>query len=138
MLADYEEHLKLIETARGECPAELFVRGGTIANVYSGELHEGNVAVTGGRIAYIGEGEGAVGPDTRIVDASGMIVATGYIEEAHFHPWVLYNLVSFVEGVLPLRTITIVADNLFFFMQMTLLLLTRDFLLALRRSVCST
>lgn len=119
MLADYEEHLKLIETSRGQRPAELFVRGGTIANVYSGELHAGNVAVTGGRIAYVGEGERAVGPDTRIVDASGMIVAPGYIE-AHFHPWVLYNPVSLIEGILPLGTTTVVADNLFFFMQMGL------------------
>lgn len=82
-------------------------------------MHEGNVAVTGGRIAYVGEGKRAIGPETRIVDASGMIVAPGYIE-AHFHPWVLYNPVSLVEGVLPLGTTTIVADNLFFFMQMRL------------------
>ena len=117
MLASPEEHARLIETARGEHPAELFVRGGTIATVYSGELHKGNVAVTGGRVAYVGEGERLVGPDTRVVDAAGMIVAPGYIE-AHFHPWVLYNPVSLVEGVLPLGTTTIVADNLFFFMQM--------------------
>lgn len=117
MLADYEDHLKLIETARGERPAELFVRGGTIANVYSGELHEGNVAVTGGRIAYVGRGERALGPGTRVIDASGMIVSPGYIE-AHFHPWVLYNPVSLVESILPLGTTTVVADNLFFYMQM--------------------
>lgn len=117
MLAGPEEHAKLIETARGERPAELFVRGGTIANVYSGELHRGNVAVTGGRIAYVGEDERAVGPDTQIVDARGMIVSPGYIE-AHFHPWVLYNPISLVEGVLPLGTTTVLADNLFFFMQM--------------------
>ena len=80
MLAGPEEHAKLIETARGERPAELFVRGGTIANVYSGELHRGNVAVTGGRIAYVGEGERALGPDTQVVDASGLIVSPGYIE----------------------------------------------------------
>ena len=117
MLAGHEERLKLIETARGERPAELFVRGGTIANVYSGELHEGNVAVTGGRIAYVGEGEQVVGTDTQVVDAEGMIVCPGYVE-AHFHPWVLYNPVSLVEGILPLGTTTIIADNLFFFMQM--------------------
>ena len=112
-----EEHLKLIETARGERPADLFVRGGTIANVYSGELHEGNVAVSAGRIAYVGEGERAVGPETRIVDARDKIVSPGYIE-AHFHPWVLYNPVSIVESILPLGTTTVIADNLFFFMQM--------------------
>ena len=117
MLASPEEHAKLIETARGERPAELFVRGGTIANVYSGELHKGNVAVTGGRIAYVGEGERALGPDTQVVDARGLIVSPGYIE-AHFHPWVLYNPISLVEGVLPLGTTTVLADNLFFFMQM--------------------
>ncbi|MDP9457551.1 MAG: amidohydrolase family protein [Actinomycetota bacterium] len=117
MQASLEEHAKLIETARGERPAELFVRGGTIANVYSGELHPGNVAVTGGLVAYVGKGEGAVGPETRVIEADGMVVAPGYVE-AHFHPWVLYNPVSIVEGVLPLGTTTIFADNLFFYMQM--------------------
>ncbi|MDQ3862302.1 MAG: amidohydrolase family protein [Actinomycetota bacterium] len=117
MGADHEAHLKLIETARGERPAELFVRGGTIVNVYSGELHEGNVAVTGGRIAYLGAEERAIGPDTRVIDAGGMFVSPGYIE-AHFHPWVLYNPVSLVEGALPLGTTTLVVDNLFFYMQM--------------------
>jgi adenine deaminase len=117
LLTNEEEHARLVETARGDRPADLLVRGGTIANVYSGELHEGNVAVSAGRIAYVGEGERTVGPDTEIVDAAGMIVSPGYIE-AHFHPWVLYNPVSLVGGVLPLGTTTIVADNLFFFMQM--------------------
>ena len=117
MLASAEEHARLVETARGDRPADLFVRGGTIANVYSGEFYEGNVAVTAGRIAFVGEGERTVGQDTEIVEAKGMIVAPGYIE-AHFHPWVLYNPVSLVEGVLPLGTTAIVADNLFFFMQM--------------------
>ena len=117
MLANGAEHARLVETARGDRPADLLVRGGTIANVYSGELHGGDVAVAAGRIAYVGEGERTVGPDTEIVDAKGMIVAPGYVE-AHSHPWVLYNPVSLVEGVLPLGTTTVVADNLFFFMQM--------------------
>ena len=114
-----EEHRRLLETARGEQPADLFVRGGTIANVYSGELLPGNVAIAGGHVAYVGVGEQAVGPGTQIIDASGMIVSPGYIE-AHNHPWVLYNPVSLAEGILPLGTTTVVADNLFFFMQMGL------------------
>jgi adenine deaminase len=117
VLANEEEHARLVETARGDRPADLLVRGGTIANVYSGEFYEDNVAVTAGRIAYVGDDERTVGPDTEIVDAKGMIVSPGYIE-AHFHPWVLYNPVSLVEAVLPLGTTTIVADNLFFFMHM--------------------
>ncbi|MDQ4042212.1 MAG: amidohydrolase family protein [Actinomycetota bacterium] len=112
-----EERQRLLETVRGERPADLFIRGGQIANVYSGELHEGNVAVTGSRIAYVGENDQAVGPRTEVLDASGMIVSPGYVE-AHCHPWVLYNPVSLAEGVLPTGTTTVVADNLFFYMQM--------------------
>ncbi len=97
MLASEAEHARLVTTARGDRPADLLVRGGTIANVYSGELHEGDVVVTAGRIAYVDEGGRTVGPDTEIVDATGMIVAPGYVE-AQFHPWVLYNPVSLVEG----------------------------------------
>ena len=112
-----EERRRLVETARGERQADLFVRGGTVANVFSGELLPGNVAVTDGHIAYVGRSEAALGPETEILDARSRIVAPGYVE-AHFHPWVLYNPTSLVEGVLPLGTTTIVADNLFFFMQM--------------------
>lgn len=112
-----EDRRRLLATARGERPADLFVRGGTVANVYSGELLPGNVAVTGGHIAYVGKDERAVGPETRVLDASGMIVSPGYIE-AHAHPWVLYNPVSLAEGILPRGTTTVVADNLFFYMQM--------------------
>ncbi|MBD0355538.1 MAG: adenine deaminase, partial [Rubrobacteraceae bacterium] len=107
----------MLEVARGEHPADLFVRGGTIANVYSGELLEGNVAVVDGHIAYVGKSEHAISSRTEVIDAGGMIVAPGYID-AHYHPWVLYNPVTVAEGILPLGTTTLVADNLFFYMQM--------------------
>ena len=117
LLVGSQEHLRLLETARGEEPADLFIRGGMIANVYSGELVKGNVAVVGHRIAYVGESEQVIGPGTQVINASEMIVSPGYVE-AHSHPWVLYNPVSLVEGILPLGTTTVVSDNLFFFMQM--------------------
>jgi adenine deaminase len=116
MPVEPEERKRLVETVRGERPADLFVRGGTIANVYSGELLEGNVAAVGEHIAYVGESEQAIGSQTEVVDASGMIVSPGYVE-AHSHPWSLYNPVTLAEGILPLGTTTVVADNLFFFMQ---------------------
>jgi adenine deaminase len=117
MIPGSEEHLRLLETARGERPADLVVRGGTVANVYSGEFLPGDVAVVGGHVAYVGNREGDVGDETEVIDASGMTVAPGYIE-AHNHPWAMYNPSSLIEGVLPLGTTTLVADNLFFFMQM--------------------
>lgn len=117
MLVTVEERQKLLETARGERSADLFIRGGTVANVYTGEFLSGNIAVSDGLVAYVGKGEQAVGPQTRILRAGGMIVSPGYIE-AHSHPWVLYNPVSLAEGILPLGTTTMVADNLFFYVQM--------------------
>lgn len=117
MIPGSAEHLRLLETARGERPAELVVRGGTVANVYSGEFLPGHVAVVGGHVAYVGNREGDIGPDTEVIDASGMFVAPGYIE-AHNHPWAMYNPSSIVEAALPLGTTTLVADTLFFFMEM--------------------
>ncbi len=112
-----KERRELLEVARGERPADLFIRGGTVANVYTGELLPVNVAVSRECIVYVGKDERAIGDRTRVIEAEGMIVSPGYVE-AHSHPWVLYNPVSLAEGVLPLGTTTVVADNLFFYMQM--------------------
>ncbi|MGH3085912.1 MAG: adenine deaminase C-terminal domain-containing protein, partial [Rubrobacteraceae bacterium] len=117
MIIGSEEHLRLLAVARGERPADLVVRGGTVANVYSGEFLTGNVEIVGERIAYVGRREAEIGSETEVIDASGRFVVPGYIE-AHNHPWAMYNPVSLVEAVLPLGTTTLVADNLFFYMRM--------------------
>jgi adenine deaminase len=70
-----EERKQLLETVRGERPADLFVRGGTIANVYSGELLDGNVAVVNEHIAYVGESGQAVGPQTAWISRRRWIAA---------------------------------------------------------------
>ncbi len=108
---------RLLAVARGESPADLFLRGGTVVNVYSGELLPAHVAVAEGRIAYVGMSEQAIGPDTRVVDLAGRYVAPGFIE-AHTHPWVMYNPVSMVEGLLPLGTTLACCDNLNFYLTM--------------------
>jgi adenine deaminase len=45
---------RLTAVARGEAPADLFVRGGTLLNVYTGEIYPAHVAIAGERIAYVG------------------------------------------------------------------------------------
>ncbi|BBL79229.1 putative adenine deaminase YerA [Rubrobacter xylanophilus] len=112
-----EEHRRLLAVARGEEPPDLLVRGGTVANVYSGELLRADVAVSGGAIAYVGQSPPAPGPDTHVVEAGDAIVAPGYIE-AHTHPWVLYDPVSLAGVAATLGTTTVVADTLFFHLQM--------------------
>lgn len=108
---------ELIEVAKGKKPADLFVRGGRVVNVYSGEILPAHIAVCKDRIAYVGESEAAIGEDTIIVDAENRWVAPGFIEP-HAHPWVVYNPISLTEKVLPLGTTTTVHDNLFFYLHL--------------------
>jgi adenine deaminase len=102
-----------MRVALGEEKADLFVRGGTVVNVYSGELIPANVAVLGERIAYVGPSEEAVGPETGVLDARGLYVSPGWIEP-HTHAYLFYNPASLAEAILPGGTTTIVSDDLVF------------------------
>jgi adenine deaminase len=104
-----------MRVALGQEKADLFVRGGTVVNVYSGELVPANVAVLGERVAYIGPSEAAVGPETEVVDARSLYVAPGWIEP-HSHAYLYYNPESLAEAVLPGGTTTVVSDDLVFSM----------------------
>jgi adenine deaminase len=108
---------ELIEVAQGKRSADIYLLGGTVINVYSGELLQQNIAIYKDRIAYVGESKSAIGSNTKIIDANGKYISPGYIE-THAHPWIVYNPVSLTEKVLPLGTTTIVNDNLFFYLHM--------------------
>jgi len=108
---------ELIEVAQGRLEADLYIKGGTVINVYSGEFLKHNVAVYKDGIAYVGEDESSIGENTKVIDAEGKYISPGFIE-THAHPWVFYNPVSQTEKVLPLGTTTSVNDNLFFYLDM--------------------
>src|SRR5439155_228565 len=68
------ERRKLTDVARGARPADLVIRGGTLLNVYTGELYPAHVAVQGERIAYVGRSGAQVlldGPPPRAVPHGG-------------------------------------------------------------------
>lgn len=75
----------LLAVAGGRKPADLVVQNGKIVNVYSGEIYDGGVAVSGGQIAAVGDVAYTVGPDTRIIDAGGNYITPGFID-GHIHP----------------------------------------------------
>ncbi len=99
--------------ARGDATADRLIRGARVVNVYSGEILDANVAIAGNRIAYAGPG---LRPSREIVDASGLYLAPGWIEP-HGHPWLLYNPLSIIEGILPGGTTMVFNDDLFFYLQ---------------------
>ncbi|WP_066632753.1 adenine deaminase C-terminal domain-containing protein [Desulfolucanica intricata] len=108
---------KLIKTAQGKRFANIFIKNGTVINVYTGELIKAHVAVVDKYIAYVGESEKALGAETKVIDAKGKLLCPGYIEP-HGHPFLMYNPVSLTEKILPLGTTMMVADNLFFFREL--------------------
>ena len=76
---------KLIRVALGQECADIVVQNGLLVNVASGEIYPADIAIKGDRIASIGPlPEGVIGPDTKVIDATGMYLAPGFID-AHIH-----------------------------------------------------
>src|SRR5712691_669049 len=107
------ERQRLTAVARGAAPADLYLRGGTLLNVYTGELYPANVAIRGERIAYVGLREEAIGARTRVLEVSGRVLVPGYIDP-HVHVGNLVTPSAFARHVLPLGTTSVFADTLQF------------------------
>ena len=70
---------KLIGVAAGRIPADLVIRGAKTTDVYGGGLLDGDIAVSGGLIAGIGEYTGEM-----TIDAQGLYAVPGFID-SHIH-----------------------------------------------------
>jgi adenine deaminase len=103
----------LVAVALGERPADLVVRGGTLANVYTGELLPGwGVAVAGGRVALVGpEAEARIGPATTVLEAEGNVIAPGYID-GHTHLDYLHRLDHYLQAAIPTGLTTVVTETI--------------------------
>lgn len=104
---------RLGAVARGERTADLWLRGASVLNVFTGEVLSANVAIAGERIAYVGTREDMVSARTRVVDVTGRVLVPGYIDP-HVHPANLVTPSAFARHVLPLGTTTVVGDTLQF------------------------
>ncbi|WP_440897810.1 adenine deaminase [Amphibacillus sp. Q70] len=75
----------LIQVAMGEIPADLVLKRGTLVNVITGELNKGiDVAIYGNRIAYVGQADHTIGPETEVVELAGKYIAPGLMD-GHMH-----------------------------------------------------
>lgn len=102
----------LVAVALGDRPADLVVRGGTLANVYSGELLPGwGVAVAGSRIALVGpEADERIGPETTVVEAGRDVVAPGFID-AHTHLDYFVRLDHYLAAAIPTGLTAVVTET---------------------------
>jgi adenine deaminase len=96
---------ELIDTAAGRRPADLVLKNGRIVNVLSHEIHEGDVAITGERIAGIGNYQGRT-----TIDLKGRYVCPGFID-AHVHiESSMLSVTEFARTVVARGTTAVVAD----------------------------
>jgi adenine deaminase len=107
------ERRRLTAVARGAAPADLYIRGGTLLNVYTGELYPANVAVRGERIAYVGTRADMIDASTTVLDAARRVLVPGYVDP-HVHPAHVITPAALARHVLALGTTTLFADTLQF------------------------
>ena len=97
---------QFINIARGNAPADLLLKGGQIVNVFSGEVHDADIAIADGRIVGVGTGFTA----NETIDVTGKVVAPGFID-AHVH--IESSMVpppEFARAVVPRGTTTVITD----------------------------
>jgi adenine deaminase len=102
----------LQEVARGERPADLVIRGGTLVNVHTGERYLADVAVHGDLIAAVGDVSAMIGPETELVDAAGMHLTPGLID-AHVHTYEMHLAVPHVAAAMLRHGVTTIATDFY-------------------------
>ncbi len=112
-----EDQRALIDVVMGRRPPTLLITGGRVLNVYTGRLEQKEIAISGKRIAYVGDLKESgllLNKEVPTLDVSGAVLVPGYIEP-HAHPAQIYNPFTLAEKALTLGTTTFVHDNMAFF-----------------------
>ncbi len=97
---------RLLAAARGDESSELLLENARLLNVFTGEIYETDIAISGSRIAGLGPGYRAKAS----IDLKGRFVAPGLID-AHVH--IESSMVpprAFARLVLPRGVTTVIAD----------------------------
>lgn len=81
----YEVSRRLGQVAMGQAAAEMVIKDGILVNVFTGELQKHvDIAIAGGRIAYIGKADHTIGEGTRVIQANGRYITPGLLD-GHMH-----------------------------------------------------
>jgi len=95
-----------LAVARGDRPADLVLRGGRVLSVFTGELLEADVAVSGGHVAGVGPGY----ESRETFDAAGLVILPGFVD-GHMHvESTKLTLDQFARAVVPHGTTTVILD----------------------------
>lgn len=75
---------ELIDAALGNTKAEAIVKGGSLINVFTGEVYKADISIYGGRIISTGDSTKYVGADTKVINANELFLSPGFID-GHLH-----------------------------------------------------
>lgn len=108
---DIELRQRLEQVSLGYKPPDLILLGGTVLNVYTGELlEEHQVVIVDDRIAYVGpDKDFKAGSGTQVVDVTGNFIIPGFID-SHCHMELWMGLPEYVRLSLPGGTTTVVTE----------------------------
>ena len=103
--------LETINAAMGKKKADLILRGGKVINVYTREILENDVVITGNQVVHVGiNSEDFEGEKTLVKNIKGSFVCPGLIE-SHIHiESSMLTLSEFTKAVIPHGTTTVVID----------------------------
>ncbi len=94
-----------IQLALGSEPVDLLLKNGNLINVFSGSIHEANIAVHKGLVIGFGDYRAHT-----VVDLKGRYVAPGLID-GHVHlESSMLDVREFARNVIPLGTLAVVTD----------------------------
>jgi adenine deaminase len=116
------EQNRLIDVAMGRKAPSKLILGGTVLNVYTGQLERADIALSGKRVAYVGPMEQSglkLDEEIPTLDATGQVLVPGYIEP-HSHPSQIYHPLTLAEKAGSLGTTTLICDNVVFFAEKNL------------------
>lgn len=101
---------ELTAAVTGRVPADTVIRGGSVVNVFTGEILPWDIAIKGERIATVGDVSHAVGPDTLVIDATGYCLCPGFMD-GHVHvESSMVAVTQFARAVLPAGTTAVFMD----------------------------
>lgn len=105
-IQNFNKEEKIIKTAKGDIQADLVLKNAKIVNVLSEEIYEGDVAISDGVIAGVGNDYHGV----EEIDVKGAYVSPSFID-GHVHLESSMLMPSeFAKMVVPSGTTTVVAD----------------------------
>ena len=75
----------LADVAQGRTSADVVITGAKLVNVCTAEIQENmDVAISCGRLAYVGQADHCIGDETLVIEANGQYIAPGFLD-GHIH-----------------------------------------------------